>query len=325
MSFIEQALKRAKASGPPGPATSATISAAAAPAAPPASGERPDHPDGAADKSIDATDTHEVLHEIALDPDAMRRAGYLPPQEQEREISEQFRHIKRPLLARAFGRGMAPMPGGRIVMISSALAGEGKTFCTINLARSLCLETDSSVLLVDGDTARPQLTRAMGLFGEPGLVDALSDDSLDVASLVATTSIPKLSVLGAGRISASAPELLGSARMEELLQRLTSHRWPNRIVVLDSPPLLMTNEAKTLVDYAGQVVLVVRAGTTPHSAVLDAISHLREDQFVGLILNESDTVAGVGYGYGYGYYGHMYKYGQSTSVGKGADDDHQGA
>ena len=320
MSLIEQAIKKAKASGAPAPLESTASADRSIPAALPAAPDRETEVTG---QSTDATDTFNALRCISIDVDSLRRAGYVPPLEQEREISEQFRHIKRPLLARAFGRGMNPVPNGRVIVISSALPGEGKTFCSINLARSLCLETDSSVLLVDADTAKPQVTRALGLLDKPGLVDALQDESIDVETLVAMTNVPKLSVLPTGRMSNGAAELLASARMAEVLQRLTSRQWPNRIVVLDSPPLLVTNEAKTLVDFAGQVVLVVRANSTPQSAVLDAISHLREDQFAGLILNESDTVAGVGYGYG--YYGRMYQYGQSEGGRKGGSDGDQDA
>lgn len=317
MSLVERALKKAKEAGRPellGPAAPTVAESSQGSAVPTAAA--PGRETTSRGESTEITDSFTTLRSVSIDLDSLRRAGYVPPPEQEREIAEQFRHIKRSLLARAFGRGMAPVAGGKVIMISSALPGEGKTFCSINLARSLCLETDSSVLLVDTDTAKPQVTQAMGLRGQPGLVEALQDASVDVESLVSMTNIPKLSVLPAGRASETAAELLGSARMAEVLQRLTSHQWPNRIVVLDSPPLLVTNEAKSLVDCAGQVVLVVRASATPQSAVLDAISYLREEQFVGLILNQSDTVAGVGYGYGYGYYGRMYQYGQPEDAGK---------
>ncbi len=321
MSLVEQALKKARASGAPGPATTAAISGATppmTPAMPPRIRGQTAEP---AERGGDVTDRLGALRVVSIDLDALRRSGYVPPPDQEREVSEQFRHIKRPLLARAFGRGTAPLAAGRVIMISSALPGEGKTFCSINLARSLALETDSNVLLVDADTAKPQVTRALGQLDQPGLVDALQDENIDVESLVCATNVPKLTILPAGRASETAAELLGSVRMGELLQKLTSANWPSRIIVLDSPPLLVTNEAKTLVDYAGQVVLVVRANTTPQRAVLDAISHLREDQFVGTILNESDTVAGVGYGYGYGYYGNMYQYGRSDGDRQRGNDE----
>ncbi|MFO1395091.1 MAG: AAA family ATPase [Steroidobacteraceae bacterium] len=293
--------------------TASPTADAAAPSPVPASVERVRQAEAAG--TGDTTASLEALPSINLDADALRRAGYLPPVEQEREIAEQFRHIKRPLLARAFGRGTAPVEYGRVIMVTSALPGEGKTFCALNLARSLCLEKDSSVLLVDADTARPQVTRTLGLQGRPGLVDALLDHAVDIEGLVNLTNLPKLTVIPAGRPSETAAELLSSARMGELLARLTSKDWPNRIVLLDAPPLLVTNEAKTLVDAAGQVVLVVRGASTPQSAVLDAIGHLPEDKFVGLVLNESETVSGAGYGYG--YYGRMYEYGL-------ADDENRG-
>ncbi len=320
MSLVEQALKKAKASGAAAPGTRADALGPAMPGTPPASGSNISQPTGSTSQSGDLTDRFLAPRLISIDFDGLRRIGYAPPIDQEREVSEQFRHVKRPLVARAFGRGMEPIEDGRVIVISSALPGEGKTFCSINLARSLALESDSNVLLVDADTAKPQVSRALGQLGEPGLVDALFDESVDVESLVCATSVPKLSVLPAGRESENAAELLGSARMGELLRQLVAPHRSNRIVVLDSPPLLVTNEAKTLVDYAGQVVLVVRAGVTPRSAVLDAIAHLREDQFVGVILNESDATGGVGYGYG--YYGQMYQYGRTDDDWQRGKDGH---
>ena len=309
MSLVEQAMKRAKQAGRPLPLAGTEL-AKPDPALPSAVvAVRATTVEGTAVATAtgDTTSSLEALPSIEIDPDVLRRAGYLPPVEQEREIAEQFRHIKRPLLARAFGRGTEAVERGRVIMVTSALPGEGKTFCAINLARSLCLETDSSVLLVDADTARPQVTRTLGLQGREGLVDALLDQGANIESMVTLTNIPKLTVIPAGRPSDNAAELLSSARMAEILARLTSKDWPDRIVLIDAPPLLVTNEAKTLVDSAGQVVLVVRGSSTPQGAVLDAIGHLPESKFVGLVLNESETVSGAGYGYG--YYGRMYDYG----------------
>ncbi|MFO1407115.1 MAG: AAA family ATPase [Steroidobacteraceae bacterium] len=323
MSLVEQALKRAKQTGRPLPLAGSEPVAAegSIPAGVVGVTGRPDEAAGASPaagssaSSGETTSSLDALPTIEIDADALRRAGYLPPVEQEREIAEQFRHIKRPLLARAFGRGAEPVERGRVIMVTSALPGEGKTFCALNLARSLCLEKDSSVLLIDADTSRPQVTRTLGLQGRAGLVDALLDPHADIDRLVTLTSLPKLTVIPAGRPSETAAELLSSARMSDILARLTSKDWPNRVVLLDAPPLLVTNEAKTLVEAAGQVVLVVRGASTPQSAVLDAIGHLPETKFVGLVLNESETVSGVGYGYG--YYGRMYEYGQDDEEQRG--------
>jgi protein-tyrosine kinase len=312
MSLVEQALKRAKAAGSPVPLSTAQPPPVVEPAAIADGGlaaKRESSETELIEPSPEITATVRALKSVDLDLDRLRRMGYLPPEDQDREIAEQFRHIKRPLLARAFGRGTVRQEGATIVMVTSALPGEGKTFCAVNLALSLALEVDASVLMVDADTAKPQLTRAFNLEAEAGLVDALSDGRFDVESLVVQTSLPKLSILPTGRLPQSAAELLASDRMGAVMQRLTSFS-RNRIVLVDSPPLLVTNEGKALVDLAGQVVLVVKANATPQRAVMDAIGHLREDRFVGLVLNQSDTVSGAGYGYG--YYGHMYQYGQSA-------------
>ncbi len=310
MSLVEQALKKAKAAGKALPLTTAPQPALTEPAAGAPAVQHPTPVGELIEPSPDITATFKSLRTVEVDLGWLSDMGYMPPADQQREIAEQFRHIKRPLLARALGRGMPKMGNGMVIMVTSALQGDGKTFSTLNLAMSLAQEKDASVLLVDADLIQPQSTRALRLESEPGLTHALSDESVDVESLVVQTSIPKLSVLPAGQTPLAAAELLSSARMAAVIERLKSNS-DNRIILLDSPPILITNEAKALADLAGQVVLVVKANATPQRAVLDAIAFLREDQFVGVVLNQSDTVSGSGYGYG--YYGHMYKYGSSSA------------
>jgi protein-tyrosine kinase len=316
MSLVEQALKKAKAAGTPLPLSTAAPPAPEAPAAEASAPETVSATRAPAtveliEPSPDITATFKTLKSLEVDLGRLSRMGYLPPPEQQREIEEQFRHIKRPLLARALGRGMPRQDNGVVIMVTSALPGDGKTFSAVNLAMSLALEKDTSVLLVDADLIKPQAGKVFGLENEPGLVHALSDDSVDVETLVVQTSIPKLAVLPAGRTAQPTAELLSSARMATVIQRLKSYSG-TRIILLDSPPLLITNEAKAFAELAGQVVLVVRANATPQRAVLDAIAFLREDQFVGAILNQSDTVSGSGYGYS--YYGQLYKYGVSPGA-----------
>lgn len=249
---------------------------------------------------------------IVLEREAVRAAGYLAPADEQNEINEQFRHIKRPLVARALGRGEAKSARGHVIMIASALSGEGKTFCAFNLALSLAFETDVEVLLVDADFRNPQLSGMLGLDRDRGMGDVLAEPTLDLESLVVDTDIPSLAILPAGRWVDTSAELLASSRMDSVLQRLAAAA-PNRLIVMDAPPLLLTNEAKILAEAAGQVVLVVRASSTPQRAVTDAIGFLRKEQFVGLVFNGSDSVQGLGYGYG--YYEGSYKYGREQASG----------
>jgi Mrp family chromosome partitioning ATPase len=186
-------------------------------------------------------------------------------------------------------------------MMASALPGDGKTFTSINLALSMARERDISILLMDADVAKPHVSRIFGIDQEPGLLDALADNAIDIESLVLPTDVPGLSMLSAGTHHEAATELLASARMDQVITRLTA-RDPRRILLLDSPPLLLSSESRALVQVAGQVVLVVRAGGTPRRAVQEAIAYVGEDKPLGLVLNQSEVALSEGY-YGYGSYG----------------------
>ena len=209
---------------------------------------------------------------------------------------EQYRHIKGPLVERALGRSAERLERAAVLMVTSALPQEGRTFTAINLSRSLALENDASVLLVDADVANPQASRLLGIEGEPGLMDALLDPSCDVESLTMGSSIAGLEVLAAGHYTDAAAELFGSRRMYDVIERLVS-AVPNRIIVFDSPPLLITHEGRALGSACGQIVLVVHAYVTRQEAVLDALEAIRGRQSVGLVLNQSEHVARLDYGH----------------------------
>lgn len=236
---------------------------------------------------------------IVIDLDALRTAGLLPPKHQERQIAEQYRQIKRPLVANAMGRDTPALSNGHVILMASAMPGEGKTFTSINLAFSLARERGISVVLVDADVAKPQVSKLFGVAENAGLLDALQDESLEIESLVLPTNVPGLALLPSGRRADNTTELLASDNMRALLRRLHEND-ARRIVVLDSPPLLLTTESHALAAHAGQVVLIVRAGHTTHQTVLDALSYL-EGCRVALVLNQSVSVAPTGYYYsGYG-------------------------
>lgn len=235
---------------------------------------------------------------VRIDRRALRIAGLMPPEHQERALADQYRQIKRPLIGGATGRGAPKLEKGQLIMMASAMPGEGKTFTSINLALSMALERDISVLLVDADVAKPHISVTFGVEDEPGLLDVLRDESMSVESVILPTDVPNLSILPAGHRSDTATELLASHRMDETVSHLAASD-PMRIALIDSPPLLLTSESRALAHSVGQVVIVVRAGFTPQQAVLDAISFVGDSKSVGLILNQSNTaIAGYYYGYG---------------------------
>jgi protein-tyrosine kinase len=236
---------------------------------------------------------------ITVDLNSLRTAGYLPSDEQRRRVADEYRRIKRPLIEKAFARHAAS--DMRLILVSSALPGDGKTFTTINLALSMARERDLSVLLVDADVPKAHVSHVFGLGRDRGLMDALLDDSLDVESLVVRTDIQGLQLLPAGKSVENATELLASARMAQIAERIGAQSGPRRIVLIDSSPILASSEADALLRISGQIVMVVRASATPRQAVLEALAHVDENKLQGLILNQVHQTRGDGYYY---YYGH---------------------
>ena len=289
MSLVEQAIARmrnqANAAAAKAAEAASTSSAPAAPAAP-VIGR--------------VAGTSKPAARITVDKTALRANGYLAEEGKEKQFADHFRRIKRPLIEKAMSNDAAGEP--RVIMITSALPGEGKTFTSINLALSMALERDVSVLLVDCDVAKRHVGEILGLKDHVGLLDALVDESLDVESLVVETNLPGFSILPAGGRVETTAELLSSKRMRQLMAGLCLHN-PRRVVLLDSPPLLITNEGRALLKVAGQVVLVMRAGHTPRHAVQDAVALLGAQQAGGIVLNHAGGRGTDGYYYGYGSYG----------------------
>jgi len=291
MSLVEKALKKMQESAKAGPA-SATVAVT--------------HVDVPAAKVAD-TGVHRAApaapvqprRTVHFDAPALRVAGLFPPEHQDRLLAQQYRQIKRPLIASAVGRGTPALPNGHLIMIASALPGEGKTFTSINLAMSIAREKDMSVLLIDADLPKPHISRVLGLSEEPGLLDVLRDPNLDPERVILPTDVPGLLVMPAGTRSENATELLASTRMEQVARAIAAHD-TRRIVLFDSPPLMLTTESQALAQVVGQIALVVRAGHTPQRVLLDALDSLRERAPVSFILNQSTSSPGTGYYY-YGY------------------------
>jgi exopolysaccharide/PEP-CTERM locus tyrosine autokinase len=254
---------------------------------------------------------------ILLDQSLLREKGLLPPAAEDAQIARHFRHIKRPLVAKALAikEKAGALPDAGVILVASAVPGEGKTFTAMNLAFSLAREKDATVLLIDADVAKPHISSVLGLQGTPGLLDAVANPALDVETMIHETDVPGLSVLGAGEQQELATELLASENMTTLISRLRSNE-PRRIVLLDSPPLLLTTESRELGSVAGQVVLVVRAGQTPRETVYDAIDMFPEDKSIGLVLNQVSASSADGAYYGYGRYGSAYGARDEASNGR---------
>jgi receptor protein-tyrosine kinase len=233
----------------------------------------------------------------------LHRMGVVAPDAEKSQVAEEFRIIKRPLIANAFGQGAAQVKNGNLIMVTSSVPGEGKSFCAINLAISMAMEMDRTVLLVDADVAKPRIPEYLGIHADKGLLDVLQDPSLKLSDVLVKTDIAKLSVLPAGRTYRRATELLASSAMTRLVEDI-GNRYPDRIILFDSPPLLATSEASVLATHMGQIVVVVEAEKTSQDAVREALSHIESCEVVGMLLNKTTPTPGADYYYGYyGSYG----------------------
>jgi receptor protein-tyrosine kinase len=234
---------------------------------------------------------------IELDLPRLRAMGFITPDAPMTQISDEFRVLKRPIIRNALGKEGIRVKNGNLVMVTSSLPGEGKTFTSLNLALSIALEYDNTVLLVDGDVAHPTLPRVLNSPNSPGLLDLLTRDDVDVSDALVKTNVEKLSILPAGSRHRRSTELLASEQMASLLRELAT-RYSDRIIVFDSPPLLATTEARVLATLMGQIVMVVAADATSQHAVTQALATIENCEIVLMLLNKArQTDVGTYYGY----------------------------
>ncbi|WP_227817240.1 XrtA-associated tyrosine autokinase [Nitrogeniibacter aestuarii] len=241
--------------------------------------------------------------EIEIDLERLHALGFVTPDHPRTVIAEEYRVVKRPLLKNAVSNGDVSVEDGNLIMVTSALPGEGKSFTALNLAISMALELDHTVLLVDADVSKPSVLRTLGLPPEKGLMDVLTNKDIALPDVLLKTNIDKLSILPAGNTTQRATEVLASDGMNRLLDEM-ARRYSDRIIIFDSPPLLVTTEARALAAHMGQIVLVVESERTTHSAVKQAAAMISACPIKMTLLNKCSqrgTAGYYGYGYGYGY------------------------
>lgn len=268
---------------PPVPQAPAALrrpaSAAAAPVQP--AGPAPDRGERPAAQEAPAPKVQFCGPRAAIDRDHLRDSGLIVPEDPVTGLLEEFRIVKRELLADARAGNSAL---SRRILVCSPHTGEGKTYCATNLAIALAAERGIEVLLVDADVVKPSITERLGIEAEQGLMDALADPSIRAESLVIRTDIEGLFVLPAGTAMTLDAEYLASARTGQLLDRLTQGA-PDRIIIFDTPPALAASPAAELAQHVGQALLVVRADETSRAALDDAQQLLSACGDIKLLLN----------------------------------------
>jgi receptor protein-tyrosine kinase len=236
---------------------------------------------------------------LEIDFATLRRRAFVTPDAAQSPLADEFRIIKRPIMRNALGA--AKVRNGNLVMVTSALPGEGKTYTAVNLAMSVAMEYDTSVILVDGDVAHPDVPNIIGSPREPGLLDLLTDANLAFNDVLVPTNIHNLAILPAGTRHARATELLASMQMQRALEELST-RYADLVIIFDSPPLLPTTEARELATHMGQILMVVGADSTQQHAVKLALTAIEKCEIVLMLLNKAAKTD-------IGTYGGYYRYG----------------
>jgi protein-tyrosine kinase len=239
--------------------------------------------------------------EVHIDLEALAAAGFVTPKAQRSQIADEFRVIKRPIIRNAHERAGPRAERANLVMVTSAIPAEGKSFVALNLAMSIALEVDSTVLLVDADVANPCIMKMTRLPQDyKGLLDLLTSTETKLPDVLLRTNVEKLSLLPSGAAHGRATEMLASEAMASLLEEMAS-RYRDRILVFDAPPLLATTEARALASHMGQIIMVVEADRTAQVMVKHALETIESCPVVMMVLNKAPRPE-VGSYYGQNYY-----------------------
>lgn len=193
------------------------------------------------------------------------------------EVAESFRRLRTAIV-----HPLERAPS-RSVLVASYLADEGKSFTTANLAISIAQGLEQYALLVDCNLRKPSLARMFGLSNDRGLVNYLQDGA-DLQNLMVPSGLDKLTLLPAGPPPGNPSELLGSSKMEELLQEVVS-RYNDRFIILDAPPMQLASEINVLANHCSGAVLVVRWGGAKRQQIRRLVDVIGKKKLLGVLFN----------------------------------------
>ena len=191
--------------------------------------------------------------------------------------------------------------GGNMIMVTSALAGEGKTLTAINLALTFAKDVKQTALLVDCDLRQQKIHSYLGTDGEKGLIDYFLRD-VPVNELIVWPRIDKLTLISGGNPFYESSELLGSPKMKALIAEMKS-RYPDRYVFLDVPPVLVSADTFAFAPLVDWILVVVQSGVTQVNDVNRALELLPREKILGLVLNRQHEPIGGYKKYSYSYGG----------------------
>jgi exopolysaccharide/PEP-CTERM locus tyrosine autokinase len=265
------------------------------------------HGGGTRPQSVEPSDTdgrqkldtgkRSATESVAINQSTLHRNGIITSDHLKTRTTEEFRLIKRGLLNHYTQNGADRQ---NLVLITSAVSGEGKSFCALNIAMSIALEENFRVLLVDCDFTNSTIMRTLGIKAKKGLMDVLMDERLDLSDVLLRTDINRLSVLPPGTSHSRSAEFLGSKRMANLVNEL-AHRYDDRFIIFDTPPVLMKADTSVLSAHVGQIVFVIRSESTSRDTVKEALDLIADNPNINLLLNGTRETFGS-HQFGQDYY-----------------------
>lgn len=276
--------------------TDAIAAAEKAPARPDDTSPPPDTVEQVAQRD-QVAENRQAFH---IDLQRLEANGHISMTGERKQINEEYREIKRKLISNAFGPLSKTLHNSNIIMVTSGRPSEGKTFTATNLAMSIAAEQDKTVLLVDADVLKPNVLNTLGLERRKGLVEYLSGEVDDIAEVLYPTNVDKLKIIPAGKSHHLTTELLASQKMHETVDEF-ANRYPDRIVIFDTPPLIGITETAVLANFAGQAVVVTEEGKSKITDIRHCVDRLNPDMAIGFVVNKSVNQDTEGTGY-YGYY-----------------------
>lgn len=267
-----------------------------------AAGVKLPEPEKAADPST-AAGTHEMMETIAYRESILARC----PQRNwsvmdnmvflSDETNAAAQELFRTLRSRMYQiRGTGPL---EVIVVSSALPGEGKSFVSANLAHAFALQSDRRALVIDADTRRAGgLSTLLGAPSTPGLTDYLLGEQ-NAENILQTGPLENLYFIPCGRRVPKPGELIGNSRFGALIEQLRpAFDW----IIIDTPPVVPISDAREIADLGDGVLMVVNARSTLAHLAKRGMQEFRRDSLLGVVLNRTSEPSATYYStYGYGY------------------------
>jgi exopolysaccharide/PEP-CTERM locus tyrosine autokinase len=210
-----------------------------------------------------------------------RNEFIITPEKSELPVAEEYRRLKSILIRQT------KSDFKNLIMITSAVEGEGKTITSINLAIAFAREIDHSVLLLDADLRNPMIDKYLGLECPHGLYDYLTS-SMNISDVIYKTDLPHLKILPAGKKTDRAAELLASNKMKTLMQDLKK-KFMDRYIIVDTPPVETFADAIILGSYVDAVLMVIKERGVKQKTIQEALDQLKSFNLLGVVYNHAST------------------------------------